>query len=162
MSHPDGDAVPGSHPRLNALVARARERAAGQLPALALVYPGDALALDAAAQIQRAAAAYFYERHKPLLSGTFELRGAGTAAWNVYGFSSGYAQTGASSWAPVEGWKPGQWVEITAAGLGLSGLYRVEQVDWSLEPGTTTQRILVTFNRKNPSDLATLVASQKL
>jgi len=113
------------------------------------------------AQIQRAAAAYFYERHKPLLSGSFELRGAGTAAWNQYGFSSGYAQTGASSFALVEGWKPGQWVEVTAAGLGLSGLYRVEQVDWSLEPGTTTQRILVTFNRKNPSDLATLVASQK-
>jgi hypothetical protein len=113
------------------------------------------------AQIQRAAAAYFYERHKPLLSGSFELRGAGTAAWNQYGFSSGYAQTGASSFALVEGWKPGQWVEVTAAGLGLSGLYRVEQVDWSLEPGTTTQRILVTFNRKNPSDLATLVAAQK-
>lgn len=111
------------------------------------------------AQIQRAAAAYFYERHKPLLSGTFELRGAGTAAWNQYGFTSGYAQTGASTFALVEGWKPGQWVEVTAAGLGLSGLYRVEQVDWSLEPGSYVQRVLVTFNRKNPSDLATLVAS---
>ncbi len=57
MPHPNGDAVSGSHPRLSALVARARERAAGQLPALALVYPGDALALDAAAQIQHAALA---------------------------------------------------------------------------------------------------------
>ena len=67
MSHPDGDAVSGSHPRLSALVARARERAAGQLPALALVYPGDVLALDAAARIQRAALA------RPVLIGPLEL-----------------------------------------------------------------------------------------
>ena len=67
MSYPDGDAVSGSHPRLSALVARARDRAAGQLPALALVYPGDALALDAAAQIQRAALA------RPVLIGPREL-----------------------------------------------------------------------------------------
>ena len=113
------------------------------------------------AQMQGAAAAYFTERHKPLLSGSFELRGAGTAAWNQYGFGSGYAQTGASTYALVEGWKPGQWVEVTSSGLGLSGLYRVEQVDWGLEPGSYVQRILVTFNRKNPSDLATLVAGLK-
>ena len=67
MPHPDGDAVSGSHPRLSALVARARERAAGQLPALALVYPGDVLALDAAARIQRAALA------RPVLIGPREL-----------------------------------------------------------------------------------------
>ena len=67
MPHPDGDAVSGSHPRLSGLVARARERAAGQLPALALVYPGDALALDAAAQIQHAALA------RPVLIGPREL-----------------------------------------------------------------------------------------
>ena len=67
MPHPDGDAVSGSHPRLSALVARARERAAGQLPALALVYPGDALALDVAAQIQHAALA------RPVLIGPREL-----------------------------------------------------------------------------------------
>jgi hypothetical protein len=113
------------------------------------------------AQMQGAAAAYFSERHKPLLSGSFELRGAGTAAWNQYGFASGYAQTGASTFALVEGWKPGQWVEVTAAGLGLTGLYRVEQVDWALEPGSYIQRVTITFNRKNPSDLATIVAGQK-
>jgi hypothetical protein len=115
------------------------------------------------AQIQGAAAAYFTERHKPLLSGQFELRGAPTAAaaWNQYGFSSGYAQTGPSTFALVEGWKPGQWVEVTSPGLGLSGLYRVEQVDWGLEPGSYIQRIVITFNRKNPSDLATIIASQK-
>ena len=113
------------------------------------------------AQIARAAAAYFIERYKPMLSGSFTLRGAGTAAHNNLGFSAGYAQTGASSYALVSRWEPGQWVEITAAGLGLSGFYRVEQVDWSLEPGSYTQIIRITFNRRNPSDLASLIANLK-
>ncbi len=113
------------------------------------------------AQIARAAAAYFIERHKPMLSGSFTLRGAGTAAHNQYGFSAGYAQTGVSTFALVSRWEPGQYVEITAAGLGLSGLYRVEQVDWSLEPGSYTQIITITFNRRNPSDLASLIANLK-
>ena len=113
------------------------------------------------AQIARAAAAYFIERYKPMLSGSFTLRGAGTAAHNQYGFSAGYAQTGASSYSLVSRWEPGQWVEITAAGLGLSGFYRVEQVDWSLEPGSYTQIITITFNRRNPSDLASLIANLK-
>jgi hypothetical protein len=112
------------------------------------------------AQIQRASIAYFTERHKPLLSGQFTLRGAGTQSFNRYGFSAGYRQTGASTFALVDRWEPGQWVEVTSAGLGLSGLYRVEQVEWSLEPGSYTQVITVRFNRKNPTDLATLVATQ--
>jgi len=112
------------------------------------------------AQIQRASVAYFTERHKPLLSGQFTLRGAGTQSFNTNGFSAGYAQTGASSFALVSRWEPGQWVEVTSAGLGLSGLYRVEQVEWSLEPGSYVQIITVRFNRKNPSDLANLIATQ--
>ena len=41
-----------SHPRLAALVERARERAAaGGAPRVGIVYPGDALALDAAARV---------------------------------------------------------------------------------------------------------------
>ncbi len=111
------------------------------------------------AQVNRAAAAYFVERYKPMLSGQFTLAGAGTAAHNQYGFSAGYAQTGVSSFALVSRWEPGQYVEVVAAGLGLSGLYRVEQVDWSLEPGSYIQRITITFNRRNPSDLASLIAN---
>ena len=113
------------------------------------------------AQVARAAAAYFIERYKPMLSGSFTLRGAGTAAHNNLGFSAGYAQTGVSTFALVSRWEPGQWVEITAAGLGLSGYYRVEQVNWSLEPGSYTQIITITFNRRNPSDLASLIANFK-
>jgi hypothetical protein len=113
-----------------------------------------------AAQVQRAATAFLTERHKPMLSGEFTLRGAGTVAHNQFGFSSGYAQTGVSSYALVERWQPGQWVEVNSVGLGLSGLYRVEQVEWTLEPSSYMQNISVKFNRKNPSDLANLIASQ--
>jgi len=112
------------------------------------------------AVIQRAAIAYLTERYKPLLSGQFTLRGAGTQSFNQYGFSAGYAQTGASTFALVNRWEPGMWCEVTCASLGLSGLYRVEQVQWSLEPGSYTQIITVYFNRKNPNDLAALIASQ--
>jgi len=34
-------------------------------------------------------------------------------------------------------------------------------VDWSLEPGSYTQIITITFNRRNPSDLASLIANLK-
>ena len=50
---------------------------------------------------------------------------------------------------------------MEAEGLGINGMFRVEQVDWSLEPGSYIQRVTITFNRKNPSDLATIVAGQK-
>jgi hypothetical protein len=52
-------------------------------------------------------------------------------------------------------------VEITAAGVNLSGKYRVEQVSLSFEPASYNQVIGVTFNRKNPNDLASIIASQR-
>jgi hypothetical protein len=187
-----------------------------------------------AGQVQRAAAAYFTERHRPLLSGQFTIRGGGTQSFNAYGFSAGYGYltlgtvssasrtgstvtittatdhglasgaevviagitggagttmngtftctvtsttqftytaagtagsgtvTSATAFGAklVSRWEPGQWVEVTSAELGLSGLYRVEQVEWTLEPGSYVQIITVRFNRKNPSDLATLIATQ--
>jgi hypothetical protein len=116
---------------------------------------------DAASRISTAAAAWFLERHKPLLSGQFTLRGAGTASFNQYGFTSGYAQTGTASYSLVNRWEPGQWVEVNSVSLGLSGLYRVEQVEWSLEPASYLQTVTVYFNRKNPSDLASLIANNK-
>jgi hypothetical protein len=109
------------------------------------------------AEIGRVATAFFLERHKPILSGSFTVRGRGTQSFNEYGYNSGYAQTGASTFALVEGWKPGQWVDITCAELGLLGLYRIEQVDWGLEPGSFTSYITVTFNRKPASMLTNLL-----
>ena len=111
--------------------------------------------------VKRAAASYFLERRQPVLTGALVLRGAGAAAFNKYGFSSGYYQTGASSFALQNRWEPGQWVSITCTELGLSGLYRVEQVDWSLEPGAFMQVITITFNRKNYNTLSAQVARGK-
>lgn len=107
-----------------------------------------------------AAAAWFKERHQPLMSGHFELRGAGTAAHNQFGFFKGYYQSGASTYA-LTAWAPGQFVSIEAPSLNLSGKYRVEQVSLSFEPASYTQVIGVTFNRKNPTDLAQIIASQR-
>lgn len=63
------------HPRLDALVARARARAAAAPAPLGLVFPCDALALDAAARVQAAGVA------RPVLVGPRErvLRAAGAA-----------------------------------------------------------------------------------
>jgi phosphate acetyltransferase len=70
------------HPRLSALVLRARERAQGCPPALALVHPGDALAMQAAVAIRDAGIA------RPLLIGSREeiLRAAGEAGVDVRDF----------------------------------------------------------------------------
>jgi hypothetical protein len=113
-----------------------------------------------ASLIPVAAAAWFKEQHQPLLSGSLELRGAGTAAHNSLGFFKGYYQSGASTYA-LTAWAPGQFLEITAPGLNLSGKYRVEQVSLAFEPASYTQVIGITFNRKNPADLATIIASQR-
>jgi hypothetical protein len=117
----------------------------------------DGAASDAAIQLDRTAKSFFLEAHKPMLSIELTLRGAGTAAHNLLGFNAGYAQTGASSYALVNSWQPGQWVDITCAELGLSGLYRVESVDWSLERGSFQQAITITANRRPVGSLTTLV-----
>jgi phosphate acetyltransferase/phosphate butyryltransferase len=70
------------YPRLTALVARAQERSRLRAPALALVHPGDALAMQAAAAIHAAGIA------RPLLVGEAELihRAAGEAGVDVRDF----------------------------------------------------------------------------
>lgn len=112
------------------------------------------------ALVSVAAGAWFKERHQPLLSGSLELRGAGTAAHNSFGFLEGYYQSGTATFA-LTAWAPGQFVSIEAPSLSLSGLYRVEQVSLTFEPASYNQVIGVTFNRKNPADLATIIASQR-
>lgn len=106
------------------------------------------------------AKSFFLERHAPVLSITAEIRGAGTASWNQYGFSSGYYQTGASTYALQSRWEPGQYVEIQAAELSLSGLYRIEQVEWGLEPGKFQQVIRITANRRPPTTLTALLGKK--
>lgn len=59
-----------------------------------------------------------------------------------------------SSITYVPRWEPGQWVSINAPEVGLNDLYRVEQVDWALEPGSFQQLVTITFNRR-PAKLLT-------
>ena len=118
-------------------------------------------AASPASQIKRAATSFFIERHKPLLTGSFTLRGAGTAAHNSLGFSAGYYQSGSASFALQSRWEPGQYVSVVAPQYGLSGLFRVESVDWSLEPGSYLQIINVTFNRRSPNSLVDEVKRSK-
>lgn len=79
---PGAAAAPSSHPRLDTLVARARMGPAGDGPAVALVYPCDALALQAAAAIEAAGIA------RPVLVGPREAiaRAAAHAGIDVQRF----------------------------------------------------------------------------
>lgn len=83
MSPPPSTAVPAAtHPRLEALVAQARERSRHKAPAVGLVYACDALALEAAARIARSGIA------RPVLigpRGSIE-RAADSAAVDVHDF----------------------------------------------------------------------------
>jgi len=104
------------------------------------------------------ATSYFLERAKPILSGTFRIRGAGTQSHNRYGFVSGYADKAAGPFS-LSTWAPGQWVSVSAAGYGLAGeLYRVESVSVSFEDGSLQRIIEITFARKRLGGLARLVA----
>lgn len=62
-----------------------------------------------------------------------------------------------SSVSPVSNWQPGQWVDITAPDQGLSGLYRIEQVDWRLEPGSFQSLYDITFNRRSAKPLTQIL-----
>ena len=117
---------------------------------------------DRTKKLNTFASAYFLERSKPVFSGEFTLRGAGTKAWNQYGFFTGYYQSGASATA-LTPWKPGQWVSISAPQFGLvaSEFYRVEQVTVSFEPGSLQRIIKITFARRRTGRLANLLAGLK-
>lgn len=71
------------------------------------------------------------------------------------GTATGTATVTATTLVPR--WEPGQWVDIAAAELGLTGLYRVEAVDWTLEPGSFQQAITITFNRRPNKTLTKLL-----
>lgn len=108
---------------------------------------------NTASELGRIAKSYFLERRGPLTIGRFKLTGAGTQSFNQYGFISGYRQTGASSFSLVSSWAPGQAVSITAPELGLAGLFSVEEVTITFEPGSYIAVIEIGFNRRSPSTL---------
>lgn len=90
-------------------------------------------------------------RAAPLRSITFSVRGADTTN-NPYGFAKGYRQTGASTYALQDGWEAGQYVSIVADSLDLNGLYRIESLSMSFEPGSMIRKYDITCERvpRNP------------
>jgi phosphate acetyltransferase/phosphate butyryltransferase len=93
LLEPAAPSAASGHPRLDALVERARERARAAMPVVGLVHPGDAVALRAAAQMQDAGIA------RPLLIGSREAiaRAAGEA-----GLDAGRFEQAASGPAPAD------------------------------------------------------------
>jgi hypothetical protein len=90
-------------------------------------------------------------RAAPQRSITFSVRGADTTN-TPYGFVKGYKQTGASTYALQDGWEAGQYVSIVASSLDLSGLYRIESLTMSFEPGSMIRQFDLTCERvpRNP------------
>ena len=82
--------------------------------------------------------------------------------------SAGTAGSGTVTSAKAHGaklvskWEPGQWVDVSAPQIGLaSGLYRVEQVNWSLSPGSFMQNISIVINR-TPTRTMTALLKKRL
>jgi hypothetical protein len=90
-------------------------------------------------------------RAAPQRSISFSVRGADTTN-NPYGFVKGYRQTGPSTYALQDGWEAGQYVSIVASGLDLNGLYRIESLTMSFEPGSMIRQYDMTCERvpRNP------------
>jgi hypothetical protein len=61
----------------------------------------------------------------------------------------------------VKKWEPGQWVDVAAPELGLSGLYRVEQVDFEFSPGSFFQIYTITINRGPTRTMTALLKRQQ-
>ena len=90
-------------------------------------------------------------RAAPQRSITFSVRGADTTN-NPYGFVKGYKQTAPSTFILQDGWEAGQYVSIVSTALDLSGLYRIESLTMSFEPGSMIRQYEMTCERvpRNP------------
>jgi hypothetical protein len=90
-------------------------------------------------------------RAAPQRSITFSVRGADPTN-NPYGFVKGYRQTGLSTYDLQDGWEAGQYVSIVASGLDLNGLFRIESLTMTFEPGSMIRQYAITCERvpRNP------------
>jgi hypothetical protein len=92
-------------------------------------------------------------RAAPQRSINLSIRGADTTN-NPYGFANGYRQTGTApdTFTLQSGWEAGQWISIEAPGLDLSGLYRIESLTMTFEPGSMIRQFDLTCERapRNP------------
>ncbi len=92
-------------------------------------------------------------RAAPQRSISFSVRGADPTN-NPYGFVKGYRQTGPSTYALQDGWEAGQYVSIVATpALDLNGLFRIESLTMSFEPGSMIRQYEMTCERVPRSPL---------
>ena len=92
-------------------------------------------------------------RAAPQRSITFSVRGADPTN-NPYGFVKGYRQTAPSTFVLQDGWEAGQYVSIVATpALDLSGLFRIESLTMSFEPGSMIRQYEMTCERVPRSPL---------
>lgn len=113
-----------------------------------------------AEKLTNAAKAYFSTRRAPMRTIQFSVRGAGTATGQEYGYSGGTVQAGSASYSYVDRWLPGQFVSIEAPGMGLSGLYRVEQVTMEFESGSLIRKWNITVEKRPRNGLASYVVGR--
>lgn len=117
-----------------------------------------------ATKLNNAAKAWFGRRRAPIQTISFSVRGAGTAAGQTYGFAQGTAQSGTASYALVDRWAPGQWVQIYAPGLGLystTDLFRIEEVAMSFETGSLIRKFEVTCDRRPRGKASQLIVGRE-
>lgn len=95
-------------------------------------------------RIQRLTKATFQARALPIRTVNFTLAGSdlgqtSSPDWS-YGYTQGYAQTGASTWSLVKAWLPNQYVKLTSSALDLSStILRVASVTMTFESDSTYQ-----------------------
>lgn len=119
--------------------------------------PAGSTSANLSGLLVRVAKAFFLENHKPLLTGSFTVRGKGTQSFNQYGYANGGYAVISGTPTLVTGWQPGQWVDISCAELNLSGLYRIESVEYGYESGSYIAYAQITFNRRPPNALTAIL-----
>ena len=98
------------------------------------------------------------------MNGTYTVTVTTTTAFTYT--AAGTAGSGTVTAATADGaklvsrWEPGQWVDVAAPELGLTGLYRVEQVDLAFYPGSFTQQLTITINRTPTRSMTKLLAKK--
>lgn len=116
------------------------------------------------AKINDLSAAVFFARARsgPPRSISFTIRGAITGGANQYGLVSGYARTGASTWTLISRWKAGQWVSITAPGLGLTpaAYYRIESLTMGFEDRSFQRYYELTIDQPRRQGISGLRTSE--
>jgi hypothetical protein len=109
-------------------------------------------------------AAVFFGRARngPPRSISLTIRGAIAGGANEYGLVSGYARTGVSTWTLINRWRAGQWVSITAPGLGLTpaAYYRIETLSMGFEDRSFQRYHEITLDQPRRQGISGLRVSE--